>query len=677
MNPNDQSRQQTHLHHRTLDPTIDGIQPRGMEMQRYQAVPRSVNDPSALDLAQMTDLIKQSHIINAKDIIHTQRQTAQNVEELGQLRDAMANDLQTLQKQLHDVTVVVTSQQHVSAARDRQSLQDVQVTDEMKTFSQSFLADAYRSAANDSGDMAAALRAKADDFTSGANTHQSHIEARMLESPRSENESGPKTPTPLSDLYRSRYAVGRKPSGLLQTQEEEHEVHVNVSRSVHHIQSTADYVKKASNAGDNRLDALDGHLVAGQLSPPSTLLGSDSRDDTMWQPLAVHQMPPVATDIPSSAIETFTWEDINLKLNGEQWSPGFYRVKDRPSTPGYPLTGSTYWLLEGTYEPYAPSAPGQHGAKLTAFFNPGEIDAEEAPEPEDYDNIPVFICPSGQDTYTYFGHYRQGRFSDKLDYDTLHTHVPRDVLLYWAEQLVAPERPEWLTLELMNHFWPKPHYSGRIFSGNTIDTAVTADTDLTLSSAATAIDKKALKHLAEYAEESHEWEREARMKANMLTVQNLMDAYHKADAAEEPGLRLQWEYLECVGWDQTFYHSMVDLKRGVNPWRVGEPRRANKIKTARNGVSVGTNVIGDDGKVTSHNATVPFSRQTTAVNGPQSHADIFEAGGNGAEASVKQHPGGDLDLAKQMREDFHNSKNGGRGGQAGPRPQLFLPPHRR
>jgi len=34
----------------------------------------------------------------------------------------------------------------------------------------------------------------------------------------------------------------------------------------------------------------------------------------------------------------------------------------------------------------------------------------------------------------------------------------------------------------------------------------------------------------------------------------------QADAADPPGLRLWWEYLECVGFDSAFYNTIAKLQ---------------------------------------------------------------------------------------------------------------------
>ena len=36
--------------------------------------------------------------------------------------------------------------------------------------------------------------------------------------------------------------------------------------------------------------------------------------------------------------------------------------------------------------------------------------------------------------------------------------------------------------------------------------------------------------------------------------------FEQPDAGEEPGLRMWWEYLQCVDWDKSFYDALVKRK---------------------------------------------------------------------------------------------------------------------
>jgi hypothetical protein len=234
------------------------------------------------------------------------------------------------------------------------------------------------------------------------------------------------------------------------------------------------------------------------------------------------------------------------------------------------LQGRTYWLLESDYEPFAPTSPGQHGAKLTAFFNDTLTAQGDALDAEDYSNVPVFVCLKPGEGYTYMGQYSQPRYSDKLSYSELYQHVPARVLEYWAKQLADPHRPAWITEQLIGHFWPPPPYTGP------------TPTDSALASPATGVsapvnpehvlEKRVMRSLEHYALELRDWKKEAQMKATLLTEEALMGTWHKTDIDQEKGLRLWWEYLECIGFDDDFYGKLVGLKKA-------QQQRARKAAT--------------------------------------------------------------------------------------------------
>nr|POE88011.1 protein rot1 [Quercus suber] len=293
---------------------------------------------------------------------------------------------------------------------------------------------------------------------------------------------------------------------------------------------------KAAKHGDAALEN-----VACSLAPEAS----------SWMPLAVRQMPKTAVPDQSHNTQTFAWEHIRLTLGGEQWSPGFYFVSKDSVLPS-----KSYWILEGEYEPYLPRAPGQHGAKLTAFFNyTGCADIDGFPDETNYLRAPVFIRAPGRREYIYYGEYSQLRFSDKLDYDRMMDGtVPANVRRYWAEQLAAQGRPAWVTNALMAHFWPQPTYHGGI-PGPGAGAEAAADDQRSQDG-----DKAASESLAAHGRLLREWQATARVKASLLSSAALLDAFAAADADEEPGLRLWWEYLQCVGYDQGFYDMMVQLK---------------------------------------------------------------------------------------------------------------------
>lgn len=67
--------------------------------------------------------------------------------------------------------------------------------------------------------------------------------------------------------------------------------------------------------------------------------------------------------------------------------------------------------------------------------------------------------------------------------------------------------------------------------------------------------------LERYALKLQDWKKDTDIKATLLNEQALMQMWDKSDMDEEKGLRLWWEYLECVGFDGEFYGKLVDLKK--------------------------------------------------------------------------------------------------------------------
>jgi hypothetical protein len=177
---------------------------------------------------------------------------------------------------------------------------------------------------------------------------------------------------------------------------------------------------------------------------------------------------------------------------------------------------------------------------------------------EDYTDVPVFVCLSEDEGYTYLGQYSQKRYSDKLSHSELFQHVPSNILEYWASQLASPHRPAWITDALIAHFWPQPTYTGPIPSDSAVTTPGTGVTEP--QDPERVLEKRVLRALERYAVELKEWKKESRVKATFLSEEALMEMWQKSDMDEEKGLRLWWEYLECVGFDDDFYHKLVGLK---------------------------------------------------------------------------------------------------------------------
>lgn len=296
-----------------------------------------------------------------------------------------------------------------------------------------------------------------------------------------------------------------------------------------------------------------------------------------WQPHAIAQLTPLETT--ASNTETFSWEELVRYLGGNQYSPGLYFSHNDSSSRVLP--GRTYWLLESHYEPYAPKIPGQHGAKLTAFFNDSPTAKGDALEEADYADVPVFVCLGQEEGYTYMGQYSQKRYSDKLSHSELCQHIPTHVLEYWANQLADPHRPDWLTEQLVAHFWPQPPYAGPMPSDSAVTTPLTGVT--VPNDPERVLEKRVLRALERYALELRDWKKDAQFKAKLLNEHALMEMWNKSDMDEEKGLRLWWEYLECIGFEEDFYGKLVGLKKvkqlGVTTTAAKEVQGATDLST--------------------------------------------------------------------------------------------------
>jgi hypothetical protein len=212
---------------------------------------------------------------------------------------------------------------------------------------------------------------------------------------------------------------------------------------------------------------------------------------------------------------------LDEQLGGADWSPGLRFIT---ASGMCILKNRTYYLLSGTNEPYLPERPGEHGAKLTAFFNaaPEETHADLLPDDANtYEDVPMFIEQKdvrGNIRYAYFGNYSQTRWSDKLDHDTMRARVPQSIKNFWATELTSTVRPAWVTEALKKHFIKKPEYEGRLYPAPDDATTVNSEEEVRLN------DKMA-KDVRSYVEELREWERDANMKTALIKKQFILDAF--------------------------------------------------------------------------------------------------------------------------------------------------------
>jgi hypothetical protein len=299
-----------------------------------------------------------------------------------------------------------------------------------------------------------------------------------------------------------------------------------------------------------------------------------------WRPYAITQLTPLSISAANDV--TFTWEELHRYLGGAQYSPGLYLANS--DFEDSILKRKTFWLLEAQFEPFAPTKPGQHGAKLTAFFNDSPTHDGVVPDEEDYANVPVFVCLADGEGYNYLGTYSQTRYSDKLSHSELFQHVPEHILKYWAELLAEPERPAWVTDQLIAHFWPAPTYTGPIPTDEAVATPATGVSDP--CDPEKPIEKRVLRALEQFAIELRDWKKESQLKAQLLTQEALMEMWSKSDLDEEKGMRPWLEYLECVGFDDEFYQKLVAAKHGKGKKVVAikaEPSMAGSATPRANG----------------------------------------------------------------------------------------------
>ena len=126
---------------------------------------------------------------------------------------------------------------------------------------------------------------------------------------------------------------------------------------------------------------------------------------------------------------------------------------------------------------------------------------------------------------------------------------------FWAESLASPDRPEWITRQLMRVFWPRPVYEGPVFAEDAGEMGSVGS-----GSEEVERDERVRSALREYARELAEWEREARERVGLIKPEDLLESFEMSDAAAQPGLRLWWEYFEFVEFDRGFYDGLVEAQ---------------------------------------------------------------------------------------------------------------------
>lgn len=258
-----------------------------------------------------------------------------------------------------------------------------------------------------------------------------------------------------------------------------------------------------------------------------------------WKPSYIRSLKPLDNlKVPAQgSMQTFTRDFIDSIFGGMEHSPSLFYIPAAIENPLLPER--TYYLMNSTVEPFLPSNPGQHGAKLTPFFN------NASPEGDgdlSYTNVPLFIASSTYqgaakakaNEYIYFGTYSQTRWSDKLDSDRLRDVVPQKVKEYWAATLADPGRPKWMTTALAKHFYPQPEYMG-----------VLPDTD----SKEGEVSKEIQKDLEEFFCEMVAWKQFSTAEVAKMGKEDLLESFDKVSRA----LVLPCVYSWCLGLLLTLY----------------------------------------------------------------------------------------------------------------------------
>ncbi|KAK4911897.1 hypothetical protein LTR49_019614 [Elasticomyces elasticus] len=488
------------------NPAVPQFQPTGMDLALYAQPPTSL-PPSHHALDELERYTLDTNIRHANDIARLDFYTHRNRAAIEHTNRLVQNDLQTLQGQVDQLRMQAHHQAHLQAPRELSVLSGPNLLEleicppelMLQRFSREDTAEAFTEQAEAIEETARKLRLQIDELHGV--TPEPVKQVKMLEQPK------------------------EAPTATLLTEEPTQE----------RIREKELKAMIAANA--------DNSVSTQAKTPP-------------WQPLAVRQLPPPPSDmdIPNTNTITFTWEFLMKEFGGEQWSPGFYFIAVAPKIPC-----QTYWVLEREWEPFLPTAPGQHGAKLSPVFNDQEFEPGQGPDVINFKDVPLFVREDGSKEYTYYGQYSQPRYSDKLDYERVMETVPKKVRQRWADCLTDPARPEWVTKALMECFWPRPRFEGPLPTDSAIATPGEA-VEVDSKASGAALEKHVLQALTAHAEELKAWEKASKIKVSLLTADAIMDAFTKADADLEPGMRLWWEYLQCVGYNQDFYDFLVQAQ---------------------------------------------------------------------------------------------------------------------
>lgn len=183
-------------------------------------------------------------------------------------------------------------------------------------------------------------------------------------------------------------------------------------------------------------------------------------------PLVVERIPPLQKlRLPEDPNQEFEYKFLRKVLGGKNISQGFYAI---PSERADDIAGGllSYKALSNTCNPLLPRSPGQHGAQISCIPQHGTWEARENLRP-----FALFIR-GAENTYQYFGHYREPSPSDFLGRDEI-LRMPKKVKESWANRLGAVPRrgdrcKEERYLHSLQDFWKEYHQPVGFFDPSSV-----------------------------------------------------------------------------------------------------------------------------------------------------------------------------------------------------------------
>lgn len=282
--------------------------------------------------------------------------------------------------------------------------------------------------------------------------------------------------------------------------------------------------EQAVEAVKARLHDINGTSEALQAQIGKPIWSFSTAEKTKnWMPSAVRVMPPLK-DVPLSQqpldladMKGFSESFLVGYLGGTEFAPSVYYPADGAKLKkiGAMVNHKTYCIVDSAVEPFAPTSPGEHGAKLAVVMRPLNSDKMAF-------DVPLFVNlgdgEERKEKYMYLGHYSQTRWSDRLDYDRAKEIVPIEVKKHWASLLADKKKPEWMKEVLMTAIWPKPDYEGVVPGIETSGPSEGPDEKVEDTLTKAEMDMK------EYLNDLADWKTEAEEKVDNLTEEGVLKA---------------------------------------------------------------------------------------------------------------------------------------------------------